>query len=184
MKHLSVAGAVWLLIGTGAVPLAAQDVASSFEQLGARVAPGDRIAVFDVTGRRTEGRVGTLSNDRLMLITSAGPRELSEADVTRIRQRRRDSLKNGALIGAASAGAFFLAMATIVPTGDGGDVIVSSAIRGAVRFVALGAASGAGIDALITRSPVIYRKPGPAVCVRITPLLGRGRQGAAVTVRF
>jgi hypothetical protein len=184
VKHLSVAGAVWLLIGTGAVPVAAQDVASSFEQLGARVAPGDRIAVFDVTGRRTEGRVGTLSNDRLTLVTPAGPRELTETDVTQIRQRRRDSLMNGALIGAASAGAFFLAMATIVPTGDGGDVIVSSAIRGAVRFVALGAAAGAGIDALITRSQVIYRTPGTGVDVRITPLIGRGRQGAAIAVRF
>lgn len=184
MKHLSVAGAVWLLIVTGAVPVAAQDVASSFEQIGARVAPGDRIAVFDVTGTRTEGRIGSLVNDKLTLLTSAGPRELSEADVTQIRQRRRDSLKNGALIGAASAGAFFLAMATIVPTGDGGDVIVSSAIRGAVTFIALGAAAGAGIDALITRSQVIYRKPGPGPGVRITPLFGRARQGAAITVRF
>jgi hypothetical protein len=53
-----------------------------------------------------------LLRDRLMLVTAAGPRELSEADVALIRQRRGDSLQDGAIIGAAAGAGYGLAMLT------------------------------------------------------------------------
>lgn len=178
MKHLSIAGVIVVLMGAAPVPIAAQGVASSFEQLAVLVAPGDRIAAFDDTGTRVDGRVGTVSRGRLMLVTSKGPLELAEGDVAQIRQRRGDSLKNGALIGFASAGAFYL---TIVPKDEG--TIPGKAIVG-VTIVALGAAAGTGIDALIKRSQVIYQRPGHEGGARLTPLFGRGRRGAAITFRF
>ena len=63
-----------------------------------------------MTGREAEGRIGTLSRDTLTLVTTAGPRQLGEANVAKIRQRRSDSLQNGAIIGAAAGAAYGLAL--------------------------------------------------------------------------
>ena len=91
-------GGLFLLVCAGGTRVEAQGVASSFDQLAVLVKPGDKISVVDVTGREAEGRIGTLSRDALTLVTKAGPRVLGEGDVAQIRQRRDDSLKNGAII--------------------------------------------------------------------------------------
>jgi hypothetical protein len=175
---------VCLLLCAGGTRVEAQGVASSFEQLGVLVKPGDKITVVDVTGRDLEGRVGKLSRDTLTVTTPAGPRELGEVDVAEIRQRRDDSLKNGAIIGAVAGAAYFVTAAALLSDSDGGDVIVGTAVAGGVMFAGLGAAAGVGIDALITRKQVIYRKSAHGTTVGLAPLFGRGRRGAAVTVKF
>jgi hypothetical protein len=48
----------------------------------------------------------------------------------------------------------------------------------------MGAAAGMGIDALIARRQVIYRKPTGENRVSVSPLFGHGRRGAAVTMTF
>jgi hypothetical protein len=184
MKPLTMAGAVVLLLCVAGTRVEAQGVASSFDQLSVLVTPGDKITVVEVTGREAEGRVGNLTRDALTLVTKAGPRQLSEADVAQIRQRRGDSLKNGAIIGAVAATAYMATMLAILGDGDGGDVIVSRAIAGGVVFAGIGAAAGAGIDALITRRQVIYRHPAGKNTVSVSPVFGHGRRGAAITVRF
>ena len=184
MKQLTISGAVFLLLCVGGTRVEAQGVASSFDQLGVLVKPGDKIIVVDVTGRETEGRLRTLSRDRLTLVTAAGPRDLGEVDVALIRQRRGDSLTNGAIIGAVAGTAYYLTLAAILSDSDGGDVIVSTAIVGGVLAAGMGAAAGAGIDALITHRQVIYRKATGANRVSVSPVFGRGRRGAAITVTF
>jgi hypothetical protein len=183
MKHLTI-GAMFLVLCVSGTRVGAQGVASSFDQLGVLVKPGDKITVVDVAGREAEGRLGKLSRDRLTLITPAGPRDLGEVDVALIRQRRGDSLTNGAVIGAAAGTAYFLTLAAILKDSDGGDVIVSTAIAGGVLAAGMGAAAGAGIDALITHRQVIYRKNTGGNRVSVSPVFGRGRRGAAVTVKF
>ena len=74
MKHLTMSGVVFLLLCAGGTRVEAQEVASSFDQLAVLVKPGDKITVVDVTGRKTEGRIGKLSRDTLTLVTPAGPR--------------------------------------------------------------------------------------------------------------
>ena len=54
--------------------------------------------------------------------------------------------------------AYFVTMAALLADSDGGDVIIGTAIAGGVLFAGMGAAAGVGIDALITRNQVIYRK--------------------------
>jgi hypothetical protein len=184
MKHLTIVGAVFLLLCAGGSRVEAQGVASSFDQLGVLVKPGDKITVVDVTGREVEGRLAKLSRDGLTLISPAGPRDLGEVDVAEIRQRRGDSLTNGAIIGAAAGTAYFLTLAALLGDSDGGDVIVSTAVAGGVLFAGMGAAAGAGIDALITHRQVIYRKVPAAKSVSVSPLFGHGRRGAAVMVKF
>jgi hypothetical protein len=184
MRALTIGGAVFLLLCAGGTRLEAQGVASSFDQLGVLVKPGDRITVDDVTGTEVEGRIGKLSRATLTLITEAGPRQFGDVEVARIRQRRDDSLTNGAIIGAVAGTAYFVTMGALLSDSDGGDVIVSTAVAGAVLFAGMGAAAGVGIDALITRRQVIYQKPAGAKGVILSPLIGHGRRGAAVTVRF
>ena len=184
MKYLTVRGAVCLFLCAGGARVEAQGVAASFEQLGVLVKPGDKITVVDVTGRKAEGRIGKLSRDILTLATPAGPRELGEVEVAEIRQRRDDSLKNGAIIGAVAGTAYFVTMAALLSDSDGGDVIISTAVTGGVLFAGLGAAAGVGIDALITRKQVIYRKSSRETKVSVSPLFGHGRRGAAVSVKF
>jgi hypothetical protein len=188
VKALTIGGAVFLLLCAGGTRVEAQGVASSFDQLAVLVKPGDKISVVDVTGREAEGRIGTLSRDALTLVTEAGPRVLGEGDVAQIRQRRDDSLKNGAIIGAAAGTAYYLTayliMASLLGDSDGGEVIVGPAVAGGVLFAGMGAAAGVGIDTLITRRQVIYQKPGGGSSVSVSPLFRHGRRGAAVSVKF
>lgn len=184
MKNLTAGCAMCLALCAGAARLEAQGVASSFEQLEVLVKPGDKITVVDVAGRQAEGRIGKLSRETLTLATPAGPRELGEVDVAEVRQRRDDSLKNGAIIGAVAATAYFLTMGALLSDSDGGGVIIGTAVAGGVLFAGMGAAAGVGIDALIRGKQVIYRKSSRETTVSVSPLLGRTRRGAAVTVRF
>jgi hypothetical protein len=185
MKHPGVTVALVLLLCVAGSRVEAQGVASSFDQLSVLVKAGDKITVVDSAGSEAEGRIGLLTRDRLTLLTPAGPRDLSESDVAQIRQRRGDSLQNGAIIGAAAGAGYGLAMlALATQMSDGGDLIPSTVVTGMVLFTGLGAAAGAGIDALITRRQVIYRaRPGESR-LSVSPVLGAGRRGAAVTVRF
>ena len=183
MKHLIVAIAVFTVFCT-ATRAEAQGVAASFDQLSVLVGPGDTITVVDAKGSETKGQIGKLSRDSLMLLTASGPRALSEADVSLIRQRRGDSLKNGAIIGAVAATAYVLTAIALLGDSDGGDIIVSTAITSTVLIAGMGAAAGAGIDALIKGNHVIYRKPSSGSRISVSPLLGRNRGGVAVTLRF
>jgi hypothetical protein len=184
MKALAIGAGVFLLLCAGGTRVEAQGVASSFDQLGVLVQPGDKISVVDVTGREAEGRIGKLSRDTLTLVTKAGSRQFGEVEVAKIRQRRGDSLLNGAIIGATAGTAYFLTGLALLGDGDGGDVIVGTAVAGGVLFAGMGAAAGAGMDALITRRQVIYQKPAAENRVSVSPLFGHGRRGAAVTLTF
>lgn len=184
MKQLLIGVAAFLTFCTAA-PASAQEVASTLNQLAVLVKPGDSITLVDVNGRTMRGRVASLSDDLLRLQISDGLLQLGEQEVATITQRRSDSLTNGALIGAASGAAYFaVIMAIFSHYNDGGDVIVPTAITGGAMMVGLGAAAGAGIDALIARRQVIFRAKGGAGRVQFAPLVGNGRRGATVTVRF
>jgi hypothetical protein len=182
MKALTVGVVIVLLLWGDRVD--AQGVASSFDQLTVLVKPGDKISVVDVTGTQAEGRIETLSRERLILITEAGPRQFGEVDVATIRQRRGDSLRNGAIIGAVAGATYYVSLLAIFWDIDGGEPIASTAWIGGVLFSGMGAAAGVGIDALIARRQVIYQKPAVETRVSVSPLIGRGRRGARVTVTF
>jgi hypothetical protein len=185
MKQLTTGIAVLLSICAGGMRAEAQEVASTLEQLAVLVKPGDTIRVVDVTGRETNGRIGRLSPDVLILDTPAGLQQLGEADVATISQRRGDSLTNGAIIGGVAGAAYFGTMMAIFSQyNDGGDVIVPTAIMGGALMVGLGAAAGVGIDALISGRQVIYRKAPGRTSVGVSPMFGQGRRGAVVTVTF
>jgi hypothetical protein len=57
-----------------------------------------------------------------------GTRALGEFDVAKIRQRRDDSLKNGAIIGAVAGAAYFLTVVALLADSDGGERIAGTAV--------------------------------------------------------
>ena len=63
MKALTIGGAMFVLLCAGGTLVEAQGVASSFDQLGVLVKPGDKISIVDVTGREAEGRIEKLSRE-------------------------------------------------------------------------------------------------------------------------
>ena len=173
--------ALFVVVCFGGARVEAQGVASTFDQLSVLAKSGDTIWVVDSTGRETKGRIDKLSPSSLTLITGSGPRELRESDVATIRQRRSDPLANGAIIGAlVGTGIAVTAIAVFWEHGDS----ARDAALGTAVYAGLGAAVGTGVDALIIGRRVVYRKPGAARNIGVSPLLLHGRRGAAVSVRF
>jgi hypothetical protein len=112
VKRLVMAG---LLIGM-ATPASAQQLASSFDQLAVLVRPGDTVTVTDGAGREVRGTVATLSPASLELIVSGGRQSFRQDEARLIRQRRSDSLKNGARWGAGDGAG--LGLTTLTETED------------------------------------------------------------------
>ncbi len=127
----------------------------SFDRLALHLNQGDRITVTDGDGRELRGQIVDLSSSTLTLQTGGLRRDLDGGDISVIRRRERDSLKNGAAIGFASGAAFIVGL--IAHTGElhhahAGFVLFYSSLFGAA-----GAGIGAGLDALHEESQVVYR---------------------------
>ena len=168
-----------LLLGAGRSY--AQGVASSFEQLQVFVKAGDTISVRDATGTETTGTIKSLSSSSLVLMTSGSQRELKEADVATILQRRGDSLKNGALwgfgVGLAVGAAALVAMCTDGPC-DAALALVLPVYGG------LGTGIGVGVDAMKTGLQTIYQRRVGSASVGVVPVLGRKQRGVGLSVKF
>ncbi len=88
------------LVVLGATATAeAQGIANSFTELRLLVRPGDTVSVTNTTGGEVTGKIAELSPSALALMVEGHRQDLREVDVTAIRQRRSDSLQNGAFIG-------------------------------------------------------------------------------------
>jgi hypothetical protein len=164
----------------GAAPAFGQGVAHSFSELRLLVREGQTVTVVDATGREVKGRIASLTETTLVLGTGGG-RTWQETDVATIRQRRQDSLGNGALVGLA-CGVGLVGVAALSSDVSGPDA--DWALLGAVFYGGLGAGIGVGIDALITREQDVFRGPARGPQVRLQPLWqptgGRGLRVAIV----
>jgi hypothetical protein len=184
MDHLKLHVTVLCLVLLGAAPLAAaQEVATTFDQLRVAVKNGDSVTVTDTEGRRFKGTVADLSASSLVLLVSGNRRALVEGDVQTIRQRRHDSLVNGAILGGiVGAGIGFAAVASQTCQGCSWDpAYFPVAIAG--LFGGMGAGVGVGIDAAFKGKRVIYSKTSTPT-VRVAPLVGRERKGAFASIGF
>jgi len=165
-----------------AVPLLAmaQEPVRDFAQLNTRLRPGDTVWVTDAQGREIKGKIQTLAPDAITL--KGGGRTFTALDVGLIRERRRDSLINGAIIGTA-VGAFFGAgLAGFGDNASDSDYAAAAAFGGA-----FGAGIGVGIDALIPgRKLVAYRGPRSISQARLSfaPVVTPRAKGLAVAVSF
>lgn len=161
----------------------AQGIARTVDELRLLVKPGDTVRVTDATGREVSGTILTLAPQSIELRVDGQPQLWTEADIASVSHRRPDSLANGAWWGLGiGAGLMSLGVAAVgVEDGDAGWAALAIGVYGAV-----GAGIGVGIDALITRSQVIYQRPATVTSARwhVAPFASRRSQGARVTVRF
>jgi hypothetical protein len=166
-----------LLMAVSAREAAAQD----FVVAAPDVRTGETIRVTTSGGTQLKGSVVSSSSTSVTLNTAADMVTVPLIEVRRIEVR--DSLTNGALIGALIGGGIS-AWAGITldrdcdgPCGNWGAI---------TRFVAVGAGAGAlagmGIDALIRRE--ITRSPPTSRSVAIVPAVSKTHRALRVVVRW
>jgi hypothetical protein len=174
---------LFLLFTIGSATAEAQHLASSFEQLQVLVKAGDAVTVTDSTGRDLTGKIASLSSSSLTLMVEGTRRDLPESEIRTIRQRRQDSLANGAKWGLGIGAGLGLAAGFALAAGDG-NVSAVIPIIGLV-YGGLGAGVGAGIDALVLGNQVIYFKPAnTSAKVTVSPLVTRERRGVLLSFGF
>jgi len=180
---LSTAALMLAFFALSPQPAAAQE-ARSFEQLQILVKPGDRIFITDSMGNITDGKVAGLSASSLRLTSKGAIKDWSESDVSRIRQWRRDSLKNGALIGTG-VGLGLGIFGAAVFCGEWGDC-GAEAVAFVAFYTGVGAGVGVGIDALIPSKQTVYiGAPRTTLSrIKVKPIVGNSRKGVAVAFSF
>jgi hypothetical protein len=147
-----------LLIAMGPAIASAQNVVGSWPGLDpSRLST---VYVVDDTGTETEGRLLRLDPDALVLLVDSTERRFEAARVKRI-QRRGDSLKNGAIIGAVVGGVMGALAAGIsdCPSFDGSDGCPGTRVGLFFFSVGVYSAIGTAIDALIPGRTTIYPTP-------------------------
>jgi hypothetical protein len=138
--------------------------ADSFEALQLRSIVGETVYVVDAAGRETRGRVTTLSDVALTVTIDETRRELAAADIRRIDRRRRDSVRNGLLIGGAAGALMGFAVGRSADSPScprSGLECGQGAMLGTVGGALWGAVGGWITDALIRKREIIYAARGP-----------------------
>ena len=159
-------------------PAPAQPVATSFEELRQVLKNGQAVVVTDASGRRARGRVADVSRSSLVVRVPEA-RTFTEGTVKEIRSP--DTLRSGALTGLGIGAGAGLAMVAAMCY-DGADCGPSAQVVGIAGGI--GAAIGAGIDALMDRGRVLYRPRPHAFTLTVSPLAGEYRKGVSASVRF
>jgi hypothetical protein len=170
--------------------VAAQEPVTSFDLLNTRLRPGDTVWVTDTQGLEIHGKIQSLS-PRAVTLDAGGARTLAAADVSVIRERERDSVRNGTLIGLGVGGSLALAWCVGAVADDSGSERAGvECAEGLVVYAGLGTLLGAGIDAVIPgKMRVAYRAPGvtgasATTRVSILPVVARRTAGIAVSLSF
>ena len=177
MRHIRrlVWSSLALVVIFGSGPALAQTIATSFDELRKVVKEGQTVLVITANGERRKGRIGGVSlSPPALEVLAPTPRTFLEPAIAEI--RATDGLWNGALFGAGVGLGFALWDYLIDPSEPGNGVIFSVALG-------LGAAVGAGIDALIG-GRVLYRPRQTGRRLTISPLATRAQQGVIVAIRF
>ena len=163
---LGVAGVVWLAGTVSAQPLrvpSGQQPVSSFVELKSWINPGETVFVLDAAGREIKGRAASLSAASLTVAFDTTRQRFDAADVRRIDRQRRDSVRNGVLIGAASGALAGFAMGKSLDSPDCARTVSTcgeGAMIGAFGGAFWGAIGGWITDAVIRKRETIYVAPG------------------------
>lgn len=166
-----------LAVVLGTVPVAEAQTGGSLQRLWRVVDSGDSVTVTDTFGRDVEGRVIDISASALSLRVRGLRVDLSAAEVSVVRQRHRDSLKNGTLWGLLTG----TAVAGIAMQLDQGHP--TAELIGLSVAAAAGAGIGAMVDAGIQGNRVVYSAKSDRR-VKISPLVSRDRRGVALSLGF
>lgn len=159
--------------------VAAQGTAQSWP--GLATAELSTVYVLDDTGGEVSGRLLRLDPDSLVLLVGDTERRVDAARVRRI-EKRGDSLRNGAFIGAIVGAAMGVIVTGIAdcPGSDPGGSCPGARAAGFVLSTGAYAAIGAGIDALIVGRTTLYEAPAASPRSARTPHRGRAAFNVAL----
>jgi hypothetical protein len=166
-------------------------IATSFAELEKDVKPGQTVYLTSANGDVKKGKLERFTGTSADVNISGGTVRFLERDTLRIAVR--EPLWHGAVIGAASglvlgsAGEQAADFYSFCPTAEGlGPCESGMPVRGMLIGAGLGAAIGAGIDALVWRRTRIFDSPQTekSKSLVLSPLAGRRGVGLRLTARF
>jgi hypothetical protein len=163
---------------TSATHVEAQELAGTFDQLRVLVQAGDRIRVVDTSGRDIRGTIADITSSSLTLETDGTRRDFGEGEITTIRQRRPDSLANGALWGLGVGAGIGLYGGIALSGSDGSSAAIIPVIT--LLYAGIGAGVGAGLDALLSTERVIYARR--TTSARLSPIVSYRKQTIGLSV--
>ena len=142
------------------------------------VATGMKVSVVDDDGRRIEGRVLDHSGESLRLSLNGSSQEIPFDRIVRI--DKPDSLKNGALVGLGIG----LAVGTFgAVLSSSGNIEPEWMLAGIAYQTVAWTLLGTGIDAMFNNRRTLYERGG-RLQARVSPVVGRGVRGAAVSLAW
>ena len=149
---------------------------------GARLADvvttGLKVSVVDGDGRRIDGRVVALSQETLRVSLRGSTEDIPLDRIVRIDEP--DTLRNGALTGLGIG----LAVGTFGTVLSSGANIEPEWLLASIGYQAVAwTLLGTGIDAMFNNRRTLYERGG-RLQARISPVVGRGVRGAAISVSW
>lgn len=155
--------------------------AVTLQELAQHVGSGATLTVTDAGGRKVTGELVELTPTHLTVRANGSERTFTPDILAEVRRRERDSFLNGALIGGAVGAIPLIIIASSNWCSDEGPNC-GGADTTAMLYLAAGVGAGIGLDALIAKSTLVYRRR--AVALALKPLVNHGRAGMGLSVRF
>ena len=151
---------------------------TSGTRLADAVVTGMKVSVVDDAGRRIEGRVLEHSQESIWLSRDGSSQEIPIDRIVRI--DKPDSLKNGALVGLGIG----LAVGTFgAVLSSSGNIEPEWMLAGIAYQTVAWTLLGTGIDAMFNNRRTLYERGG-RLQARVSPVVGRGVRGAAVSLAW
>ena len=164
--------ALGLLAFASARPVLGAEPARSMSALEDRMKPGTEVDVVDREGRMIRGGFVRADDGGILVTVYGSPegRRLPAADVMSV-TRPGDSLKNGALIGAAAGALTAIAISIDDGSGQYDPWCIDTGCKVAASVFAVGLYTGIGvlIDRAIKGHEVVYRAPAGRLSWSVTP---------------
>lgn len=161
--------------------VSAQGTAQSWP--GLATAELSTVYVLDDVGVEASGRLLRLDSDSLVLLIGDTEHRFEAARVRRI-EKRGDSLRNGAVIGAivGAAMGLFAAGVSDCPGNDPSGSCPGTRAAGFLVSTGVYSAVGTGIDALVVGRTTLYE--APAASPRSARMPPRGRAAFNIALRW
>jgi hypothetical protein len=137
---------------------------------------GLTVSVVDDEGRRVEGKVLDVSGEAIQISVRQSTARIPLDRVVRI--EKADSLKNGAAIGFSIGLGLTIAVAQ-----SARDINTTAVAAMFIGYSVVWTSLGIGVDALVDSRRTLYQRSG-AVQTRMSPIVGRGVRGGAVSVSW
>lgn len=147
------------LVAFGSVPSVALGQTTTGAWAGLATSHLETVYVLDQNGKETPGKLLGLTRDSLVLLVNGTEQQFDIAAVARL--QKRDSLKNGAWLGAVVGAALGLVTAGISDCPGASPGGRCEGFRAATFASAVGvyAGLGVGLDALVRGRTTIYSAP-------------------------